>query len=608
MQNFSNENLEEIFNNLHTVKSKISNKQTEYEGPNKESYRNLYNYVNLRKLDLTPLQNSLTNVGLSSLGRSQSCILNSLNQNLYVLSKLLGREFDLSQEEKEAIDFDKARSIIMNNNKIFTEHTDTAFKTRVMVTLPSEAKDSPKLIADLIKNGASVFRINTAHDDKDAWNKMASYIKEENEKQNKDAKIYVDLAGPKNRTTQIKKVFIPFKIGSKKAPFEVELVSDKDKAAQTKSAVKDRTGKQSHAVLVVSDDFFQKCKKNSQITVDDIDRKKAQKFPIVQKEERVFIEADKKVIIYEETKLHLELSKEMDTTGLFNFQLLPQEIKLFKGGEIIITDQAILGESDYEFEGKRYSAVTGCSNKEIFQYVKEGDEIFIDDGKIGTTVIGRNSLGLICKVFLAKDNGTVLKEEKGINFPSTDLEISAITQEDEKNFEDIVEFADIIGLSFAQTKEDIKKLQDMLLAKGKTEIGIVPKIETKMALSNLPEILAQLIQWEKFAIMIARGDLAIEVGFDNLPHTQEEIFNICEAAHVPVIYATQILEGKMKNNLPSRAEVTDAGFAQRADCVMLNKGPYVVDTVVTIKNILRNVHKVFQKNRQLLNTYDNWKI
>jgi pyruvate kinase len=101
--------------------------------------------------------------------------------------------------------------------------------------------------------------------------------------------------------------------------------------------------------------------------------------------------------------------------------------------------------------------------------------------------------------------------------------------------------------------------------------------------------------------------LAIEVGFDNLPYIQEEIFSICEAAHAPVIYATQILEGKMKNNLPSRAEVIDAANAQRADCVMLNKGPFVVDTVVSIKNILRSVHTLFHKNRQLLSVCELWR-
>jgi pyruvate kinase len=148
----------------------------------------------------------------------------------------------------------------------------------------------------------------------------------------------------------------------------------------------------------------------------------------------------------------------------------------------------------------------------------------------------------------------------------------------------------------------------MLKLKNKQSVAIAPKIETKTALKNLPLILETLLEWENHALMIARGDLAIEVGFDNLPYIQEEILNICEASHTPVIYATQILEGKMKNNLPSRAEVTDAAIAQRADCVMLNKGPYVTDTVIVIKNILRQMHTLFQKNRQLFSICKAWKV
>jgi pyruvate kinase len=106
--------------------------------------------------------------------------------------------------------------------------------------------------------------------------------------------------------------------------------------------------------------------------------------------------------------------------------------------------------------------------------------------------------------------------------------------------------------------------------------------------------------------MMARGDLAIEVGFDNLPYIQEEIFDICESALVPVIYATQILKGKMKNNLPARAEVIDAAFAQRADCIMLNKSHFVVDTVIILKKILHSMHLIYEKNRQLLNISTTW--
>jgi pyruvate kinase len=89
--------------------------------------------------------------------------------------------------------------------------------------------------------------------------------------------------------------------------------------------------------------------------------------------------------------------------------------------------------------------------------------------------------------------------------------------------------------------------------------------------------------------MIARGDLAVECGFERLAEVQEEILWICEAAHVPVIWATQVLETLAREGIPSRAEITDAAMADRAECVMLNKGPHVLDAVAALDNILRRM-------------------
>jgi pyruvate kinase len=92
---------------------------------------------------------------------------------------------------------------------------------------------------------------------------------------------------------------------------------------------------------------------------------------------------------------------------------------------------------------------------------------------------------------------------------------------------------------------------------------------------------------EIFGVMIARGDLAVEIGFERLSEIQEEILWISEAAHVPVIWATQVLETLNKSGLATRAEVTDASFASRAECVMLNKGTYVLDVLKSLKDILK---------------------
>lgn len=596
---------ENIYNQLVELKSKLIDSIDEDE--KNQSLQNLRTYVKLRSQDISGLQNSLANIGLSSLGRAQSCVINSINQDIFILSKLLHKPYTQTKTDEDALNYEDAKNIMLKHAEVFGSTSDT-FKTRVMVTLPSEAADDPNLIGDIIANGASVLRINTAHDNAEVWNKMASIIKEENKQQNKDTKIYVDLAGPKNRTQNIEKLFTPFKVGSWRQPKEVEILPLSPENF-TKKGEKDNFGNRL-STLVVSKEFFNKSKNANELIIDDFERKTTQRYRVVNKDGRIFIDVNKKITIFENTTIKIENFQNDNSkmSKLYNYEMLPKTIRLFKSQKLIITDKKIMGQTNFEYKDNLYAAIIGCSNKEIFPHVNRDDEIFIDDGKIGCKVVEIIDLGLICEVFLAKDSGTILKEEKGINFPNTDLAIDAITDEDKINFEAIVSFADIIGISFAQTSEDIKMLQNMLKEKGKKSTAIAPKIETKTALRNLPSILETLIEWEKFALMIARGDLAIEVGFDNLPYIQEEILGICEAAHVPVIYATQILEGKMKNNLPSRAEVTDAATAQRADCVMLNKGPYVTDTVLVLKNILRQMHTLFQKNRQLLSTCKTWEI
>jgi pyruvate kinase len=131
-------------------------------------------------------------------------------------------------------------------------------------------------------------------------------------------------------------------------------------------------------------------------------------------------------------------------------------------------------------------------------------------------------------------------------------------------------------------------------------VGIVLKIETRHAFSELPTLLLAAMRTGRFGVMIARGDLAVECGFERMAEVQEEILWICEAAHVPVIWATQVLESLAKTGMPSRAEVTDAAMSERAECVMLNKGPFIRDAVRTLDNILHRMQAHQTKKRSML--------
>jgi pyruvate kinase len=163
-----------------------------------------------------------------------------------------------------------------------------------------------------------------------------------------------------------------------------------------------------------------------------------------------------------------------------------------------------------------------------------------------------------------------------------------------------------VGLSFAQSAADVRQLRRRLLELDAGHLGMVLKIETRRGFEHLPEMLMAALASPAAGVMIARGDLAVEVGYERLAEVQEEILWACEAAHVPVIWATQVLETLAKTGLPSRAEITDAAMSERAECVMLNKGPHILDAIRTLDDILRRMATHQSKKRPLMRALKAW--
>jgi len=149
-------------------------------------------------------------------------------------------------------------------------------------------------------------------------------------------------------------------------------------------------------------------------------------------------------------------------------------------------------------------------------------------------------------------------------------------------------------------------LRDKLHALGRDDMGIVLKIETLRGFENLPALMLAAMGARAAGVMIARGDLAVECGYERLAEVQEEILWCTEAAHMPVIWATQVLESMVKTGLPSRAEISDAGLGVRAECVMLNKGPYITQAIQTLDDILKRMGGHQNKKRPLLRALHAW--
>jgi len=230
-----------------------------------------------------------------------------------------------------------------------------------------------------------------------------------------------------------------------------------------------------------------------------------------------------------------------------------------------------------------------CSISEIFTFLQVGQSIWIDDGKIGSKITEITPVGAWLEVTHAKPKGERLRKEKGLNFPNTSLSLSPLTKEDLANLDFVAQHADAIGYSFVKEAADIHLLQEELtkrLGEKARSMALIAKIETHHGVENLVEIIVAGASRQPFGVMIARGDLAVEVGYQRLAEIQEQILWICEAAHVPVIWATQVLERLVKRGIPSRAEITDAAMAERAECVMLNKGPFIQEAVTALDDVL----------------------
>jgi pyruvate kinase len=224
-----------------------------------------------------------------------------------------------------------------------------------------------------------------------------------------------------------------------------------------------------------------------------------------------------------------------------------------------------------------------------------------DDGRIHTVVVraGRAVGDYLLRVVRTQKTIAKLRAEKGINLPDTRTTVPSLTEEDRRALAFVAAHADAVSLSFVRRPADVQRLRQELRRLGRPGIAVVLKIETREGFENLPRLLLEGLRTPPLAVMIARGDLAVEVGFERLSEVQEEILWLCEASHVPAIWATQVLDTLARTGVPSRAEITDAAASVAAECVMLNKGPFIDEAVRVLSDILRRMERHHYKKRSL---------
>ena len=271
----------------------------------------------------------------------------------------------------------------------------------------------------------------------------------------------------------------------------------------------------------------------------------------------------------------------------------PLDIRVFKNELLLLTPGNIDGKpAEYDENGVLIRpAQIGCTLSSLIEKLEPGQPVWIDDGKLGAIVEAVTGQGALLRVTVAKAGGVRIQSDKGINFPEAEFNLPPLTEKDLTDLDFICVHADLVGFSFVETLAEMEYLMSELAKRKASELPIVAKIETNRAVKNLPDIILGTIGRHKLGIMIARGDLSVELGSARLAEIQEELLWLCEAAHVPVIWATQVLESIAKKGTRSRPEFTDAAMAVRAECVMLNKGPYILDAIEALVSVMVRMHE-----------------
>jgi pyruvate kinase len=429
---------------------------------------NLSHYIALRGHDLTELQLRLAARGLSSLGRSEARVIETLDALIVTLRRLTGETNVPYPVPARA----GTSELEAESERIFGQRPRGAPRVRVMATLPSEAATHPELVDNLIAAGMDCARINCAHDDAEAWGLMVANVREAAARLERPCRILMDIAGPKCRIQRVK---------------------------------------------------------------------------------------------------------------------APPKTRLMRGDRVTLVEEVK--------EKTKEPLAFSLNFPELVDQLAVGAEIFIDDGKAAARVVARSAGRAEIEVYAAREKGVRLKPGKGVNFPTTELDLPPLASKDFRDLDFIAEHADLVGFSFVQRVDDVELLQDHLVARApkREPHAIVLKIETPLAVRNLPRLILQSAAHNPTAVMIARGDLAVELGFARLTEMQEEILWLCEAAHTPVVWATQVLDNYVRDGMASRAEMTDAAMAQGADCVMLNKGPYLAEGVAFLRDVLSRMDRHFAK-------------
>jgi pyruvate kinase len=558
------------------------------------SAKNLIHYVTMRRADLRELQVELSQLGLSSLGRAEGDVLGGIHAICHMLHKALGTpHLPVQRSHRRA----RTSPLEERSRALFGAGPTPA----LMVTMPGSAAHDPSLIDELLAQGMQVMRINAAHEDVAAIRAMVGHLRNAESTTGNRCKVLVDLAGPKLRT-----------LGIVPGPRVLKLKPRKDERGQVEApasvvlrgSVRRREAQTlTEGEVQVPKAFLEQLRTGDTLVVDDTRGKRREL--TVAKCEPDRVRCDVARTTYLAPGMELGLRRKGKSRIASNILDVPAKA----GAVVVRVDDELDLRGDSELGhpamfGRRGEllarASVSCGLPALIAALKPGHHVLFDDGKIVASVMSVQDDVARLRIVRVRGESAKLRAEKGINVPDTHLALPSLDAEDLDVLRTAVQLADMVALSFVRSAEDVRSLHRELALMGARDIGVLLKIETRRGFEELPSILVEGLRRPNVGVMIARGDLAVEVGFERMAELQEEMLWLCEAAHVPVVWATQVLETLAKEGMPTRAEITDAAMAERAECVMLNKGPFVVEALRSLRDIVDRMHGHQEKKRAML--------
>ncbi|XP_020577315.1 plastidial pyruvate kinase 4, chloroplastic isoform X2 [Phalaenopsis equestris] len=570
------------------------------------SATNLTHYLALKCLHLQQLQEDLSSIGLVTLEYINPHVLASIGTSIQILDRLSSNTLDsndsatyldrngysASQKSENVVNLaisTMKKRVYIHTAALFGECLEKR-SGRIMVTVGEEVVKNEMLINNLLKAGVNVVRINCAHDGPSVWSEIIRIVKHSSHLLEKPCRILMDLAGPKLRTGLVKTHSNIVKLSPKKDsygnvvfPAQVWLCFDGSNPPVDLST---------NSVIWIQKRFFDKLRMGDYVNFVDVRGRKrflkVLKRSTLSAEYGCIAECLQTAYIKVDTEFSVKKRKR-EFFGLVVKVLASERFVKLKVGDLLTIFRS---SSSYLNElGSTTVASTKItsSSDHFFESVKVGEPILFDDGKILGKIHEVNANWARIVVTHARSKGSKLGSGKSINIPKSKIQLKGLTPKDLTDLDFVSANADMVGISFIRNVNDIVIVQHELEKRNLTKLGIVLKIETKDGLQRLPSLLFQAMQTSNpLGVMIARGDLMVECGWDQLGDIQEQILSICSAAHIPVIWATQVLDSLVKFGFPTRAEITDVFKAMGASCIMLNKGDNIVQAVTALNSLLSN--------------------